>query len=174
MEQADERSGQESAEDSISDVYEETAEDMTASAEEPPELLDYQNLETGADMSGYIPSFLCTEKENYIRIDITNTSEYPWRNKRPGIVRIGYHYFGQDVDFVDYDKTSRSELPDIVEPGQTVSVNVLINDIVNPGYYIIQLDPVIEGNEIPEDNFWFSSKGVKMIEGLCYFDSCIE
>ncbi|MBM3699982.1 MAG: hypothetical protein FJW68_03555 [Actinobacteria bacterium] len=150
------------------------AQDLGAIEEELPADINYQGLETGAEMTGYIPSFLCTDRNNYIRIDITNTSGFAWRNKRPGIVRIGYHYYGQDVDFVDYDRTARTELPGIVNPGETVSINVLINDIVNPGYYIIQIDPVIEGNTIPEDNFWFSSKGVKMIEGLSYFNSCLQ
>jgi len=153
---------------------EETSQDTIGLEEEPLEDIDYGNLKTGADMEGYIPSFLCTNRNNYIKINITNTSDFTWRNKRPGIVRIGYHYYGQDVDYVEYDKTSRTELPGVVNPGDTVSVYVLVDNIENPGHYVIQLDPVIEGNERPEDNFWFSSKGVKMIEGLCYFDSCID
>ena len=166
----DARSEETAAESAADD----SVEDIAAIEEEPPADINYQGLTTGAEMTGYIPSFLCTDRDNYIRIDITNTSDFAWRNKRPGIVRIGYHYYGQDVDFVDYDRTARTELPGIVNPGETVSVHVLVNDIVNAGYYIIQIDPVIEGNEIPEDNFWFSSKGVKMIEGLTYFNSCLQ
>lgn len=162
---------EETAADTAAD---ESIEDIAGVEEEPPADINYQGLETGAEMTGYIPSSLCTDRDNFIRIDITNTSDFAWRNKRPGIVRIGYHYYGQDVDFVDYDKTARTELPGIVNPGETVSVHVLVSDIVNAGYYIIQIDPVIEGNEIPEDNFWFSSKGVKMIEGLTYFNSCLQ
>jgi len=153
---------------------EEASQDTAALEEEQENLpeIDYRSATVGAEMVGQIPSFLCTNKDNLISIKITNTGDFPWRNERPGIVRIGYHYYGQDVDFVDYDGTSRSTLPDIVNPGDTVTVLVLINDIENPGNYVIQLDPVIEGNEDPESNFWFSSKGIKMIEGLVHFDEC--
>jgi hypothetical protein len=60
-------------------------------------------------------------------------------------------------------------LPKVVNPGDTASVLVLINDIKNPGNYVIQIDPVLEGNQNPNDNFWFSSKGISMVEGLAYF-----
>jgi len=150
----------------------ETSQDTMALEEEQKPEIDYQNVTVGAEMEGYIPSFLCTNKNNLVRIEITNTSDFVWSIERPGLVRLGYHYYGQDVDYVDYDRTSRSELPREVNPGETVSVDVLINNIENPGYYIIQIDPVLEGNDIPEDNFWFSSKGVEMIEGLCYFGPC--
>ncbi len=62
----------------------------------------------------------------------------------PNLVRIGYHYYGQDVDFTDYDRTARSVLPQEVNPGETVTIDVLINDIKNEGTYVIQIDPVME------------------------------
>jgi hypothetical protein len=147
-------------------------QDTAALEEESIPEIDYSSATVAADMIGAIPSYMCTNKDNYLSIQITNTSDFPWRTERPGVVRIGYHYYGQDVDYVDYDGTARSLLPDTVNPGETVTVLVLINDIKNPGNYVIQIDPVIEGNENPESNFWFSSKGVKMIEGLVYFGDC--
>ena len=154
------------------DISSEEPQDTAALEEENVPVIDYSSATVGADMVGAIPSFLCTNIDNYVSIKITNTSDFPWRTERPGIVRIGYHYYGQDVDFVDYDGTARSNLPHTVNPGETVSVLVLINDIENPGNYVIQIDPVIEGNENPESNFWFSSKGVEMIQGLVYFGEC--
>ncbi|HEX7561597.1 MAG TPA: hypothetical protein VF347_05320 [Candidatus Humimicrobiaceae bacterium] len=131
--------------------------------------VDYTNAKIGADMVGAIPSFLLTDKDNFIKIEITNTSDFAWTSEGAnGVVRIGYHYYGQDVDFVDYDRTARTMLPKVVNPGDTVSVLVLVNDIKNPGNYVIQIDPVLEGNQNPNDNFWFSSKGITMIEGLTY------
>ena len=152
----------------------EMSEDTMAVEEEALPEIDYQNATVGAEMVGSIPSFLCTNRDNYIKIQITNTSDFTWRNERPGVVRIGYHYYGQDVDYVDYDGTNRTLLQKDVEPGETISVIVLINDIINPGTYVIQIDPVLEGNEIPENNFWFSSKGVEMIQGPVYFGICGE
>jgi hypothetical protein len=132
--------------------------------------IDYANAKIGADMIGAIPSFLLTDKDNFIKIEITNTCDFAWTSEGTGgVVRIGYHYYGQDVDFVDYDRTARTLLPKVVNPGDTVNVLVLINDIKNPGNYVIQIDPVLEGNQNPNDNFWFSSKGITMIEGLSYF-----
>lgn len=157
--------------DAKSITSQEPAVIATETTEEIP-YVDYKNAVIGVEFTGYIPSFLCADKDNYIKIDITNTSEFSWRHTRPGIVRVGYHYYGQDVDYVDYDRTSRTELPYTLEPGETVTLMVLINDIINPGNYVIQLDPVIEGNPVPEDNFWFSSKGVAMLQGNCYFGLC--
>ena len=157
----------------IPDITEQLAEETLGLEEETTvQEIDYRNAVINAEMSGYIPSFLCTDRDNFVTIAVKNTSDFTWRNKRPSAVRVGYHYYGQIVDFVDYDKTSRSEFASPVEPGDTVYIEVLINDITNPGYYVIQIDLVMEGSQIPENNFWFSSKGVKMIEGLCFFDKC--
>jgi hypothetical protein len=144
----------------------------TQAAEEGDVIIpvDYANAKIGADMVGAIPTFLLTDKDNFIKIKITNTSDFAWTSEGAnGVVRLGYHYYGQDVDFVDYDRTARTMLPKVVNPGDTVNVLVLVNDIKNPGNYVIQIDPVLEGNQNPNDNFWFSSKGITMIEGLTYF-----
>ena len=144
----------------------------TQAAEEGEVIIpvDYANAKIGADMVGAIPSFLLTDKDNFIKIEITNTSGFAWTSEGTnGVVRLGYHYYGQDVDFVDYDRTARTMLPKVVNPGDTVNVLMLINDIKNPGNYVVQIDPVLERNQNPNDNFWFSSKGITMIEGLAYF-----
>lgn len=135
----------------------------------PVETVDFANATIGADIKGYVPSFMLTDKDNFIKIEITNTSDFVWRTDVPNLVRIGYHYYGQDVDFTDYDRTARTVLPNEVNPGETVTVDVLINDIKNEGTYVIQIDPVMEGSDIPENNFWFSSKGVSMLEGTVFF-----
>jgi hypothetical protein len=133
------------------------------------EEVDFTTATIGAEIKGYVPSYMLTDKDNFIKIEITNTSDFAWRTDRPNLVRIGYHYYGQDVDFTDYDRTARSVLPQEVNPGETVTIDVLINDIKNEGTYIIQIDPVMEGSNIAENNFWFSSKGVSMLEGPAYF-----
>ncbi len=139
---------------------EENANDDTAAQETSAvEEVDFTNATIGAEIKGYIPSYMLTDKDNIIKIEITNTSDFAWRTDKPNLVRIGYHYYGQDVDFTDYDRTARSVLPQEVNPGETVTVDVLINDIKNEGTYVIQIDPVMEGSNIAENNFWFSSKG---------------
>ena len=135
--------------------------------------IDYASAKLGADMVGNIPTFLCTTKDNFIKIKITNTCDFAWTSEGTnGVLRIGYHYYGQDVDFADYDRTARTLLPKVVNPGDTVSILVLVNDVKNPGNYVIQIDPVLEGNQNPNENFWFSSKGISMVEGLTYFGEC--
>ncbi len=136
------------------------------------EEINIANAKIGAEIIGYIPSFLCANSDNYITITIKNTSDFTWRNKKPSAVRVGYHYFGQDVDYADYDRTTRTELPKSLEPNEQMDIDVLINDITNPGHYIIQIDLVMEGSDNPDNNFWFSSKGIEMIEGLTFFDQC--
>jgi hypothetical protein len=154
-----------------SEITDQASGDSISSEEnmESVETVDYASAKVAAEMRGYVPSFLSTVNDNYIEITITNNSDFEWRNEKPAVVRIGYHYYGQDVDYSDYDKTVRTPLPNPVKPGETITVRVLVNDIKNPGYYVIQIDPVLEANTLPEDNFWFSNKGVTMLEGKCYF-----
>ncbi|MCJ7666427.1 MAG: hypothetical protein MUO59_06810 [Actinobacteria bacterium] len=134
--------------------------------EEVIEVVDYENAQIGADISGYMPMYLCTDADNYIKVTVTNTSDFTWRASGTNKVRLGYHYYGQDVDFGEYDKNTRTVLPDNLEPGESATVDVLINDITNPGTYVVQIDLALEGY------FWFSSKGITMVEGNVFFESC--
>ncbi|MDD3819253.1 MAG: hypothetical protein PHG41_05415 [Actinomycetota bacterium] len=149
---------------------EETGNTLEEGAQEPEdfEVVDYENAVIGAEITGYIPSYLCTDADNYVKIQITNTSDFTWKCSGKDRVCIGYHYYGQNVDYSDYDKTARTLLPDNLRPGETTTVEVLINDITHEGFYVIQIDLVLEGH------FWFSSKGVPVLEGKTYFGSCAE
>lgn len=147
-------------------TQEEIAELEEAIEEEIIEVVDYDNAKIGAELYGYMPSYLCTNADNYVKVTVTNTSDFTWRASGTNMVRFGYHYYGQDVDFVEYDKTPRTPLPDNLEPGESATVEVLINDITNAGIYVVQIDLVLEGH------FWFSSKELPMIEGRVYFESC--
>lgn len=147
---------------------EEIEEATTLPEEIPAEIIDYENVKVGAEIKGFIPLYLCVNKDNYIKIEITNTSDFTWKSSGENMVRIGYHFYGQDVEYSEYDKTARTPLPQDVAPGETITVEILINDIKEKGTYVIQIDPVVEGK------FWFSSKGVPMLEGTSYFGSCSE
>jgi hypothetical protein len=146
---------------SESDIQEEIIESVKGE-----DLTDYDNVKADAEIKGAVPGFLCTNKDNIITIEIKNTSDFTWRNDSVNSVRVGYHYYGQDVDASDYDSTTRTELDKNVEPGETIKVNMLINDIEKPGNYVIQIDMVLEGK------YWFSSKGVAIIESPAYFGEC--
>lgn len=126
----------------------------------------------GAEMTGAIPSFMCINKMNMVTVEVKNTSDFTWRTEIPNLVRFGYHFYGQDVSFTEYDNTIRTVLPHDVKPGETATVNVDIKDVLNKGTYIIQIDMVQEANDDAANNFWFSSKGVTMIEGTSYFGTC--
>lgn len=126
----------------------------------------------GAEMTGAIPSFMCINKINMVTVEVKNTSDFTWRTDIPNLVRFGYHFYGQDVSFTEYDNTIRTVLPHEVKPGETATVNVDIKDILNKGTYVIQIDMVQEANDDAANNFWFSSKGVTMIEGTSYFGAC--
>jgi len=150
---------------------EELEEAVKALEESKEEIIDYENVNAGAELKGFIPNYLCTDCDNYIKIEITNTSDFTWKKDGQNMVRIGYHYYGQSPDISDcaeYDSTIRTELPGDIKPGDTAVVEVLINDISKEGIYVLQIDPVLEGH------FWFSSKGVRMIEGATYFGYCSE
>jgi len=165
---ADGASGNEEKEDTPGFTEEELEQLEEAIAEEEIEIVDYDNALIGAELYGYMPSFLCTDTDNYVKIEVTNTSDFTWRADGDNCVRIGYHYYGQDVDYTEYDKTARSSLPENLEPGETATVEVLINDINNTGAYVVQIDLVLEGH------FWFSSKDIPMIDGRVFFGSCMN
>jgi hypothetical protein len=147
---------------------EKISEEEINELEETAEVVDYENAQVGAEIKGYIPSFLCTDSNNYIKIEITNTSDFTWKSGGNDSVRVGYHYYGQDVDYSDYDNTTRTLLPNNVEPGESVTVEVLINDITHKGIYVVQIDLVLEGH------FWFSTKDVPILQGKAYFSSCTD
>jgi hypothetical protein len=126
----------------------------------------------GAEITGTIPSFMCINKKNMVTVEVKNTSDFTWRTEIPNLVRFGYHFYGQDVSYTEYDNTTRTVLPHDVKPGETATVNVDIKDVLNKGTYVIQIDMVQEANDDTANNFWFSSKGVAVIEGTSYFDTC--
>ncbi len=149
-------------------MTDEEIEELAESVEEEAviDIVDYENAVIGAEMKGFIPGFLCTDADNYIKIEITNTSDFTWRASGQNRIGVGYHFWGQDVNFQEYDNPTRSGLPNDLEPGETAIVEVLIDNIVNAGLYVLQIDIVLEGN------FWFSGKDVSMIEGKAYFGPC--
>lgn len=157
--EGDPQSGEELTQEEIADLEE-------AIEEEIIEVVDYDNALIGAELYGYMPSYLCTNSDNYIKVTVTNTSDFTWRTSGSSMVRLSYHYWGQDVDFAEYDKNIRTVLPNNLEPGESATVEVLINDITNPGTYKVEIDLVLEGH------FWFSSKEVQMVEGFVFFESC--
>ncbi len=130
------------------------------------DLTDYDSVTASAELKGAIPNFLCTNSDNYIKVEVTNTSDFTWRKDGPHSVRLSYHYFGQDVDYSEYDKTRRTGLSENLEPNESTEVILLIDDITNPGIYILQIDIVLEGK------YWFSSQGMEMIEGPVLFGEC--
>lgn len=141
----------------------EVVQEETVNSVKGEDLTNYDTAKAGAELKGAIPGFLCTNKDNIIVVEIKNTSDFTWRNDSANSVRVGYHYYGQDVDASDYDGTMRTELKNNVAPGETIKVEMLMNDIKQPGNYIIQIDLVLEGK------YWFSSKGMEMIESPTYF-----
>jgi hypothetical protein len=160
-----------SVENGVSETGEElTEEEIEELAEileeEVVEAVDFESAQFGAELSGYMPSYLCSNADNYVAVEVTNTSDFIWRASGTNTVRIGYHFYGQDVDYVEYDKTARSMLPNDLEPGETARVEVLINDITNPGTYVVQIDVEIKGY------VWLSSLDVPMVEGRVYFEDC--
>lgn len=144
----------------------EIVQEETVDSVKGEDLTNYDTVKVGAELKGAIPSYLCTNKDNILTIEIKNTSDFTWRSDSKNSVRVGYHYYGQDVDASDYDGTMRTELKNNVAPGETIKVDMLMNDIKQPGNYVIQIDLVLEGK------YWFSSKDMEMIESPTYFGEC--
>ena len=50
-----------------------------AIAEEEADTTDYGSVSAGAELYGYMPSYLCTDTDNYVKVEVTNTSDFTWR-----------------------------------------------------------------------------------------------
>lgn len=130
------------------------------------EQVDYDSASVGADIKGFVPSYLCLNQDNYIKIEITNNSDFTWKKDGEHMVRIGYHFYHKQQDTENYDNPTRTALEQDLKPGESATISVLVNDIEQEGDYILRIDPVLEGK------YWFSSKGVQMLEGEVYFGPC--
>jgi len=159
---------QTSSQDSGITGSDEVVQEETVDSVKGEDLTDYDTVKAGAELKGAIPGFLCTNTDNILTVEIKNTSDFTWRNDSVNSVRVGYHYYGQDVEASDYDSTMRTELANNVAPGETIKVDMLINDVKLAGNYIIQIDLVLEGK------YWFSSKDMQMIESPVYFGECAK
>ena len=155
------------AEDKIDVTPPAGAEEDIEELEEVYEQVDYESAEIGAEMNGYIPSVLCTDSNNYIKIEIKNTSDFTWRADGKNRVRLSYHFYGQDVDNSEYEN-NRTTLPDNLEPGESTFVEVLVDAVNEEGTYVLQIDPVIEGFD------YLSNREVEMLQGKVYFYSCTD
>lgn len=130
------------------------------------EQVDYDSVDVDAEIKGFIPGYLCLDKENLIEIEITNNSDFTWKKDGEHMVRIGYHYYHKQSGTESYDNPTRTSLEQDLKPGETATIEVLVDNITQEGEYILRIDPVLEGK------YWFSTKGVEMLEGETYFGPC--
>ena len=91
-----------------------------------------------------------------IAFDVYNAGDTVWlcSAETPGWTRIGLHLYRADAQrtLVDYDWV-RAPVPHDVAPERSVTIEIDIPPIDNPGDYAIVVDLVIEGTA------WFADRG---------------
>ena len=152
-----EESKAEAAEEAVAEVDEEEVAE--------PDPVNYNIAKVGAEIVGELPSTLYINTDSYIDIEIKNTSDFIWKSTGTDKVTIGYHYLNLDEEFVGHDGVSFTELPRDINPGETISLTVLIDEIFLEGNYKIAIDLFIEGY------YWFSQKNVPVLEKEIVFTS---
>ncbi|GFP19910.1 hypothetical protein HKBW3S03_01414 [Candidatus Hakubella thermalkaliphila] len=129
---------------------------------EPPEEIDYSQEQFGVEFDTRLPSFLVIGSEQVFKIKVVNKSSFTWYSGGANPVRLGYHFYKQDEDFQVYDDGTRGYLAENVAPGQSTVIELPIKPPDRSGYYIIQLDMVVE------DFSWFSAQGAQVHEAFVF------
>ncbi len=89
--------------------------------------------------------------------DLKNVGGLGWNASGTNPVRLGYHWFTQDMKPIAAIKDERTPLPKDVLPGETVSLHARAYPPASPGNYFIQWDMVKEGVT------WFAEQGSKAL-----------
>lgn len=130
---------------------------------EPTEEIDYSQEQFGVEFaSPLLPSFLVIGSEQVFKIKVVNRSSFTWYRGGANPVRLGYHFWKQDEDFQVYDSPTKGSLSENVPPGQSTVIELPIRPPDRSGYYIIQLDMVVEGFH------WFSAQGAQVHEAFVF------
>lgn len=130
--------------------------------QEPTEEIDYSQEQFGVEFDTRLPSFLVIGSEQVFKIKVVNKSSFTWYSGGANPVRLGYHFYKQDEDFQVYDSPTRGSLSENVPPGQSTVIELPIRPPDRSGYYIIQLDMVVEGFS------WFSAQGAQVHEAFMF------
>lgn len=134
----------------------------TEQPQEPTEEIDYSQEHFGVEFVSHLPSFLVMGSEQVFKIKVVNKSSFTWYSGGANPVRLGYHFWKQDEDFRVYDSPTKGSLSENVPPGQSTVIELPIRPPDRSGYYIIQLDMVVEGFH------WFSAQGAQMHEAFVF------
>ncbi len=104
---------------------------------------------------------ISSKKTKVIHVVITNIGSEPWGNigwpNNSLIVNLSYHVLSKDRKMILFDG-NRASLPDIVWPGESISIPLVIHAAEDPGQYKIQITLVQEGVG------WFDINGVSPAE----------
>jgi SAM-dependent methyltransferase len=91
-------------------------------------------------------------------VDVANISGYPWSQQRHGVLRVGNHWL-TDVapPRLLLQDDGRSALPELVHPGESCRVSLVVTAPVVAGAYLCELDLAHEGVR------WFHDLGSAVV-----------
>jgi hypothetical protein len=78
-----------------------------------------------------------------LEVEATNASEAPWRHKGAPRVQLSYHWLDAEGGSA-VREGQRSELPSMIQPGESASVRMEVLAPPTPGRYVLELDAVRE------------------------------
>lgn len=105
-----------------------------------------------ASWSGALPARLRSGEIASATLAVRNDGPFPWPIDGEHPVRIGHHWRDEYGRVVVWDGF-RTELPNAVQPGESVQLPVWFFAPTRPGSYILEVDVV------QEDITWFAQKG---------------
>ncbi|MCP4654856.1 MAG: hypothetical protein GY856_05485 [bacterium] len=97
------------------------------------------------------PSPVTAGEEFLAMARLRNLSEHPWRHRGEARVELSYHWLNRDGDEVVHDGV-RTQLQAAVEPGAELVRWQRVRAPLQPGPYLLELDPIFEHVA------WFSTR----------------
>lgn len=88
-----------------------------------------------------------------IFVTVANASEIPWVQKDIGSLRVGNHWLDSSGELMVAQDDGRSVMPQVVAPGDSFDVDLVVTPPSAPGQYVLEIDVVHEAVS------WFAGKG---------------
>lgn len=94
-----------------------------------------------------------TGQVQQVKVTVTNTGRATWRPDGEAPFRLSYHWLMPDQDQVIVFEGLRTDFPQAVKPGQSITLQAWVQAPSQPGQYRLAWDVLQEGR------LWFSTEG---------------
>ncbi|GAP95700.1 hypothetical protein [Leptolyngbya sp. NIES-2104] len=105
-------------------------------------------------IEGKVPRTMRSNQAITVPLFVSNTSLYTWFQPEEAPIRLSYRWLKPDGT-IAVSEGPRTNLPDVLRPGETVALNAIVNAPTLPGQYRLSL------TLLQENISWFVDRGAK-------------